>query len=226
MPLYFPRGGSRTKHLQSSRKTSQYNLGHPRAPWFSGEACLLCEPLILVLESLPGDSWVKPSLDPFLKTEVRGLEDTLLNSCLGWIWACPLEVLPTTETFCQCAQLLPLSCHTMRASLLCPFNQNALLCFWALPSDAEDNFFPNLVNKSVWPASHLRKRLFYVPRPSTGLPPVSRLQLGKNLVPQKQTINPSQVLQAEVLKHEIWLQLSISKTLGTHWNQYRSSCSP
>lgn len=32
----------------------------------------------------------------------------------------------------------------------------------------------------------------------------------------KQTINPSLVLQAEALKHEIWLQLSISKGLGTH----------
>jgi len=48
----------------------------------------------------------------------------------------------------------------MGPSLLCPANQNALLWLWALPTDAKENFFPNLVIKSVQPASHLQKEDF------------------------------------------------------------------
>lgn len=101
----------------------------------------------------------------------------------------------------------PSSCHFMGLSLLCLSNQKALSWFWALPSDTKQNFFPNLLIKSVWPASPLQKEDF---KYHVQAPPVSCLQLGKIwCLRGKQTINPSQVLQAETLKHEIWLQRSI-----------------
>lgn len=47
------------------------------------------------------------------------------------------------------------------------------------------NFLPKSGNQISLTSQSSAERGFYVPHPSTGLPPVSCLQLGKNLVPQR-----------------------------------------
>lgn len=166
MPLHGKLGEARSPAEEGEQtiygaggKPASITLGIQDLQGSQGEACLLWAINFSARNFVSDLSEAQPRCLP-RDREVRGLGDTLLNSRLGWIWASPPEVLSTTETFCQWAQLLPLSCHTMGPSLLCPSNQNALLWFWALPGDAEENFFPNLVIKSVWPASHLQKEDF------------------------------------------------------------------
>lgn len=134
---------------------------------------------------------MKPSLDPFLGTERQeGWEIPYWTR--GWVL---FEHLPLKSCLqlrlCQWAQLLPLSCNTMGPSLLCFSNQNALLYVLGLTKQCRRKFLLKSGNQISLTSQSSAKRGFYAPRPSTGLPPVSCLQLGKNLVPQRKANNKS-----------------------------------
>lgn len=99
---------------------------------------------------LPSQGQRGERADRHLKELTIGLD----FSISPWSPVCHWDLLSTGSA------AFPSSCHITGFSLLCLSNQKALSWFWALPSDAEQNFFLNLLIKSFWPASPLQKEDF------------------------------------------------------------------
>lgn len=114
-----------------------------------------------------------------------------------------------------------------RAFSALPFQIKCLGMVLGLIKRCRRKFLPKSANQISLTSQSTAKRGFYVPHPSTDLPPVSCLQLRKNLVSQRKTNNKSFPSPVDwSLKTRDLVTACHFKREGTHWNQYMSSCSP